>query len=212
MDPEFWHAKWHRDETAFHEGKPNERLVSHASRLRLKPGARVFVPLCGKSADLIWLLDQGLRVAGIELSPVAVAQFFAGLEMTPEVSHVGPLVRHVVPGLAIFQGDIFDLTAEVLGPVDAVYDRAALVALPEEMRSKYARHLVTITQAAPQLVVSFDYDPASMTGPPFSVDAAQVHALYDDTHAITRLERSPVADLRTARDAYESVYLLERKG
>ncbi|MBI1324185.1 thiopurine S-methyltransferase [bacterium] len=211
MEPDFWHGKWQRDETAFHEGKPNERLTCYASRLKLNPGARVFVPLCGKTADLIWLVDQGFRVSGNELSPIAVTQFFEGLEMTPEVSQVGQLVRHAVPGLVIYQGDVFDLSAEILGEVDAVYDRAALVALPETMREKYAAHLVEITRAAPQLIVSFDYDPASMTGPPFSVDAAQVHALYDKSHVIALLERSPIVDLRTARDAHESVYLLERR-
>ena len=211
MEPDFWHGKWQRDETAFHEGKPNERLTRYVNRLKLNPGARVFVPLCGKSADLIWLMDQGFRVAGIELSPIAVADFFAGLEMTPEVSQVGPLVRHSVPGLVIYQGDIFDLTAEMLGEADAVYDRAALVALPVTMREKYAAHLVAITQSAPQLVITFDYEPSSMTGPPFSVDAAQVHALYEKSYAITPLEREPVADLRTAREVHESVYLLERR-
>lgn len=211
MEPDFWHGKWQRDETAFHEGKPNERLTRFVNRLKLNPGARVFVPLCGKSADLIWLMDQGFRVAGIELSPIAVTDFFAGLEMTPEVSQVGPLVRHAVPGLVIYQGDVFDLSAEILGEVDAVYDRAALVALPETMREKYAAHLVSITQSAPKLVITFDYDPSSMTGPPFSVDAAQVHVLYERSYAITLLQREPVTDLRTAREAHENVYLLERR-
>lgn len=211
MEPEFWHGRWQRSEIGFHEDKPNDLLVRYASRLKLRPGARVFVPLCGKSVDLIWLLDQGFRVVGVELSPIAVTGFFAALEMTPEVSPAGSLTRHAVPGLEIFQGDIFDLTAGILGDVDAVYDRAALVALPDSMRRKYAGHLVTITGGAPQLIVSFDYEPDSMTGPPFSVDAAQVHVLYGSSYAITPMERVPVPDIKSSRGTHESVYLLERR-
>lgn len=212
MEPDFWHSRWQRNEIGFHEGKPNDLMVRYVSRLKLRPGARLFVPLCGKSADLIWLVDQGFRVAGVELSPIAVEQFFAEIQMTPEVSHAGRLVRYSVPGLVIDQGDFFDLTAEILGEIDAVYDRAALVALPPAMRQRYASHLTSITACAPQLLLSFDYDPASREGPPFSVPGAIVHELYDSTHKLSQLERTAIESLKGARDVHESAWLLEKRG
>jgi len=212
MEPDFWHSRWQRNEIGFHEGKPNDLLMRYLGRLKLSPGARLFVPLCGKSADLIWLVDQGFRVAGVELSPIAVEQFFAEIRMTPEVSHAGRFVRYSAPGLVIDQGDFFELSDERLGEIDAVYDRAALVALPPAMRQRYACQLASITACAPQLLMSFDYDPASREGPPFSVTGAIVHELYDSTHRISQLERTAVESLKGARDVHESVWLLEKRG
>ena len=91
--------------------------------------------------------------------------FVAGLSRGGGGSHR----RYSADGIDIFAGDIFEITADVLGPVDAVYDRAALVALPEGMRRRYAAHLAGITAVAPQLLVTFEYDQAEMDGPPFSI-------------------------------------------
>jgi len=94
----------------------------------------------------------------------------------------------------VFQGDLFQLTAEQLGPVDLVYDRAALVALPEVMRARYAPHLRALTGAAPQLLITFEYDPAEMDGPPFPVFAEEVRRLYQDHYALRDLSRQDVIE------------------
>ena len=212
MEPDFWHARWQtKNILGFHEGKANAFLVKHFSRLPLAPGARVFVPLCGKTRDIAWLLGQGLRVAGAELSRIAVEELFAELEVVPQVTQDGPLTRFSAPGLDILQGDIFALTRDALGPVDAVWDRAALVALPQDMRARYAPHLVALTDGAPQLLVCFEYDQSLLAGPPFSVPPQEVRTLYGGDYMVAPLETAPVpGGLKGQCEAVEHVWLLER--
>lgn len=178
MDKTFWHAKWQRNEIGFHEPQPNALLIRHFPALHLSRGARVFVPLCGKSLDIHWLLAQGYQVVGCELSPLAVRQLFAELGLTPHVSTCGRVTRYMTGELCVFAGDIFDLTPDMMGRVDGVYDRAALIALPPALRDAYAAHLPALTRSAPQLLVCLDYDQSCRAGPPFSVDAAEVRQYY----------------------------------
>jgi len=211
MDPEFWRARWQENRIGFHEGAPNALLVGHFAALGVKPGGRVFVPLCGKSQDMVWLRAQGFTVVGAELSPLAVTQFFAELGMVPEVTPAGPLVRYAAEGVTIFVGDIFALDADTLGPVDAVYDRAALVALPPELRVRYAAHLCALTGAAPQLLVTFEYDQAQHAGPPFAVLEADVRAYYTAAYTLVKARSREVAGgLKGQCPAQESVWRLER--
>ena len=190
MDADFWHSKWEKNEIGFHQNKPNDLFTRHFDRLDLTPGARVFLPLCGKTLDIGWLLSEGYAVAGAELNESAIRQLFEGLKLTPNITAAGPLIQYRAPGIDIFVGDIFDLAADRLGPIDAVYDRAALVALPTEMREKYAQHLPEITQAAPQLLITLDYDQAEMKGPPFAIDEAELRRLYSAAFQIDLLEEA----------------------
>lgn len=213
MEPDFWRKRWENNQIGFHEGKPNAFLVQHVASLGLEAGARVFLPLCGKTRDIFWLLSQGFRVAGAELSRIAVEQLFAELDVTPQVSTIGPLKRFSAPDIDIFVGDIFTLDAETLGKVDAVYDRAALVALPPQMRPRYAAHLVALSARAPQLLICFSYDQSAMAGPPFSVPPAETHALYDADFRVTELASADVpGGLRGACPAVEHAWLLTPQG
>lgn len=187
MEADFWHTRWENMQIGFHEGEVNRMLAAHLGALDLAPGARIFLPLCGKTRDIAWLLAQGYRVAGAELSEIAVRQLFEELGVAPETTDHGALRRYSAPGLDVFVGDIFDLTADLLGPVDAVYDRAALVALPATMRGRYTAHIATITAHAPQLLVTFEYDQSIMAGPPFSLSEAEVRARYGTYYAVIPL-------------------------
>lgn len=187
MDAAFWHDRWERNQIGFHEPQANPALVAHFDSLALPAGSRLFVPLCGKTLDIHWLLSRGHRVAGAELSEIAVQQLFANLGVTPHKSAAGRLTRYSAPGLDIFQGDVFDLSRGDLGTVDAVYDRAALIALPELLRTHYARHLVQITDRAKQLLICIDYDQSVLAGPPFSVDRAELARLYGDDYDLEAL-------------------------
>ncbi|MCB1908023.1 MAG: thiopurine S-methyltransferase [Rhodocyclaceae bacterium] len=212
MDADFWHSKWHAGDTGFHEDQVNALLAAHFGRLGLAGGARVFLPLCGKTRDIAWLLERGIRVVGAELSPLAVGELFEGLGVVPEVAPVGSLQHHRAAGIDVFLGDIFDLDRERLGAVDAVYDRAALVALPPVMRARYAEHLLGISEAAPQLLVTFEYDQSQLEGPPFSVEEAEVRALYEARFALTSLARSEVeGGLKGKVEAHDRAWLLERR-
>lgn len=178
MDSNFWLKKWQDNEIRFHELKANPLLVKHFHNLALGPESRVFIPLCGKTLDAGWLLSQGHRVVGAELVEMAIQQLFEELRTKPIVTALGSLKRYSAPNIDVFVGDIFELTAQMLGPVDAVYDRAALVALPEEMRIRYAAHLSSITERAPQLLITLAYDQGLIPGPAFSVTAEEVHRHY----------------------------------
>ncbi len=182
MQADFWHERWSSNQIGFHEGVENPLLVAHLASLAVAKPARVFLPLCGKTLDIDWLLARGYHVAGAELSQVAVAALFERLKVPPTIERpsgtTGGITRWSSPGLDVFVGDFFTLAAESLGGVDAVYDRAALIALPPEMRRRYAAHLDAITQGAPQLLVTLAYDQERMAGPPFSVDENEVGRLY----------------------------------
>lgn len=211
MDPDFWHAKWERNEIGFHIGEVNPLLVAHFDALALAPGSRLFLPLCGKTLDIHWLLARGHRVVGAELSRLAVQQLFAELGLAPTVSREGDLEHFAAGNLDIYVGDIFDLTPARVGAVDAVYDRAALVALPENVRPRYTSHLRGITGEAPQLLICFEYDQSRHAGPPFSVDADEVRRHYARHFTLTRLDHvDVVGGLKGKCPAKESVWLMRR--
>jgi thiopurine S-methyltransferase len=167
------------------------------------------VPLCGKSLDLVWLDQQGCRVTGAELSELAVKQFFDELGVEPQVTAIGTLRRYEGKEIVILQGSFFDVTPEILGPVDLVYDRAALVALPRELRERYANDLIKLTGAATQLLICYEYDQNCAEGPPFSVEEAELRRLYEASFDLSLLERSDVeGGLKGKCPATEAVWRL----
>lgn len=192
MDAGFWHQRWEENKTHFHQSETNPLLKEYFNRLSVPKGGRIFLPLCGKTLDIPWLLSQGYRVAGAELSKIAIDQLFTGLSVKPKITSLGKLDHYSTTNLDIFVGNIFDLSHETLGPVDAIYDRAALVALPPKMREQYSEHLMEITNRAPQLLVSFEYDQSLMEGPPFSVSGEEVKQHYSGSYQLTLLANKDV--------------------
>ncbi len=210
MEADFWHERWENNQIAFHEGEANVLLVKHFKALSLEQDQRVFLPLCGKTNDIAWLLSQGYRVIGSELSELAIQQLFEELEVEPEITELDKFKRYQVTGLEILVGDFFELTGELLGKVDAIYDRAALVALPEPMRQQYTKHLAEITQNQKQLVISFVYDQTCLDGPPFSVIDEEVKQHYADIYELTLLESIEVpGGLKKKCAAVENIWLLD---
>ena len=209
MDPDFWHNRWETGQTGFHQGKPNAFLVDHLNALNLPDGPRIFLPLCGKTHDIAWLLSKGFHVIGAELSQLAIDQLFEDLGVTPEVTELGPLTRMSADRIDIYVGDIFELTKDTLGPVDATYDRAALIALPADMRARYAAHLTAITAKAPQLVITLQYDQGVISGPPFSVIEDELRKLYSAAYALTRLACDNEAGVKD-HPATEEIWHLHR--
>ena len=211
MDASFWHQRWEKNEIAFHQSKANPLLVEYFHRLSLTKGSRIFVPLCGKTLDISWLLSNGYRVAGAELSKIAVEQLFMDLGVQPTISAVGEVDQWSTKDIDIFVGDIFALSRKILGPVDAVYDRAALVAFPEEMRNRYTAHLTEITDKAPQLLICYDYDQRLMEGPPFSVSNEEVKRYYTVNYDVTLIASTDVSGgLKGKCAAKENVWLLKK--
>ncbi|MCB1900687.1 thiopurine S-methyltransferase [Cognatazoarcus halotolerans] len=210
MDAEFWHRKWAREEIGFHENEVNPLLIEHFVELAQEQDSRIFLPLCGKTLDIHWLLSEGYRVVGVELSRSAVEQLFDELGVEPAVSSRGPFEWFSGPGVDIFVGDFFELSSAILGRVDAIYDRAALVALPPAMRERYAARLVDITAHAPQLLICFEYDQALMNGPPFAVEGAEVARHYEGCYRLRQLGHVEIPGGFKGRiPAAERVWLLQ---
>lgn len=218
MDQEFWHARWSNNEIGFHLEKVNPYLVQYWATLGLPAGSRVLVPLCGKSLDLCWLAEQGHAVLGIELSTQAVEAFFAeqGLPFTCEQQ--GKFLCYRSGMLEIRCGDFFALAAADVADCAGLYDRAALIALPEPMREQYVAHLGSLLPAgAMGLLIALDYPQAEMNGPPFSVTAAQVYksfALDWQVEPVLQADVLPDNPRFAARGLtalHEAVYRLNRR-
>lgn len=193
MDTDFWHGKWQRDEIGFHQSEINRHLMKHWVTLAIPQDASVFVPMCGKSQDMLWLLDKGYQVTGVELSPIAVEDFFKENAISFEVSEDGPFYIYQHNELTIYLGDFFDLEMRHMEDVEMIYDRAALVALPEEMRRRYAEHISKVMPDNEDiLLVAMEYPQQQMDGPPFSVSEQEVHNLFAHKYDVHLLERYDV--------------------
>jgi thiopurine S-methyltransferase len=210
MEHNFWLTKWQESDIGFHASQANPFLVKHFYTLGLPINSRVFLPLCGKTLDIRWLLSQGVSIAGAELSSIAIEQLFAELGLTPSIVTLEKLQHYSAPNIDIFVGDIFDVTQALLGKVDAIYDRAALVALPPQIREQYTQHLMNITQNAPQLLICFEYDQNQLPGPPFSIRHEEVYSHYNEHYSLTLLESAEVeGKLKGQCEACENVWLLK---
>ena len=210
MDANFWQQRWASNQIGFHAEVTHPQLIQHWPSLGLAPGSRVFVPLCGKSLDLVWLRAQGHPVVGVELSPIAIEAFFAERQLTPVLTQDGPFTRYAAGGYTVFCGDYFATTATRLGPFDAVYDRAALIALPPTLRPDYARHLGTLARSAARvLLITVQYAPEQVTPPPFAVDDSEVLTSYGTDWQVARLAQAP-AEVKGAPGS-ETMFRLERR-
>ncbi len=188
MNSKFWLERWEQNNIGFHKDVANPILIEHFSRLGLKPTQRLLIPLCGKSLDIGWSMSQGLHVVGAELSELAITQLFTELELKPQIKSAGDFKHYSAKQIDIFVGDFFSLSKKDVGHIDAIYDRAALIALPPDLRKKYAAHLMKITNCAPQLLLTYEYDQSKMPGPPFCVTRDEVKALYQSGYEINLLE------------------------
>ena len=211
MNAMFWHQLWEKNEIGFHERAANPFLIKHFKALALAKGSRVFLPLCGKTLDLGWLLASGYRVVGSELSEIAVTQLFAELGVEPVITEVDSIKHYSAENIDIFVGDIFQLSDQILGSVDAIYDRAALVALSEALRHRYTGHIQEITDTAPQLLICYEYDQTLVKGPPFSVSNEEVAQHYGNNYDTTLLESVHVpGGLKGKYASKEQVWLLSK--
>ncbi|ADE11382.1 thiopurine S-methyltransferase [Sideroxydans lithotrophicus] len=215
MKKDFWLERWERAETGFHQNEINPYLQRHWQELHHAQGGEVFVPLCGKSLDMIWLREQGCSPLGVEISPIAVQSFYKENGYSPELVAGNKFERYEAGGIKILCGDFFDLGKKELANVRAVYDRASLVALPPEMRERYAQHLASILSAGTQiLLITFDYPQAEMSGPPFAVSIEEVESLYRDRAEIRLLAhhdvlaQTPRFKERGLSRLHENIFLL----
>ncbi|MUK51239.1 thiopurine S-methyltransferase [Aliivibrio fischeri] len=187
MEHEFWQKKWASNVIGFHLPDTNPILTQYWSALEPKRNETVFVPLCGKSMDLDWLAERHHSVTGVELSQIAVRAFFVERLYTPTVTQLSSTLElYEFDEFTIYSGDYFVAPIEA---ADLIYDRAALVALPKEMREEYVQVLRSrLKEGGRILLVTLDYAQSEMAGPPFSVPEEEVRALFSRMK-ITRLQR-----------------------
>lgn len=217
LDAEFWHQRWRDGRIGFHLNSTNPNLSEWYDRLELVAGQRVFVPLCGKSLDLLWLAEQGLEVIGVELSELAVRSFFEENGLEPEILSVNDHDHWRAGNITILHANFFDLQSADLGPVDAVYDRASLIALPPGMRGKYAGKMrELVSTGVPVLLITLDYPGHQMSGPPFPVSRGEVEELYGKHYrieplaSIDLLSDEPHWREKGLEELTETIYLLGR--
>lgn len=219
MQPGFWHERWQDNRIGFHGDAPLPLLKKHWPALGLPAGSRVFVPLCGKSLDMAWLAEAGHRVLGIELSPLAVEQFFDERRLRPHIVE-GPAGVHYTAGAyELVVGDAFAIPQALLADCAGVYDRAALVALPPDMRATYAdtawRRLPASCRG---LLVTLEYPQSERAGPPFSVDETEVRARFAGAWSVEQVERRDILASEPAFRAdgvsalHTAVYRMQRAG
>lgn len=196
MESEFWIERWKQKQIGFHQDEINAHLQDFWPGLRIPEASRVFVPLCGKSSDMLWLRAQGYEVLGIELSPIAVEEFFTESQLEPVVTQKGDFQRWETDGLVVLCGDFFKLKADDLANCSGVFDRASLIALPPQMRPDYVRQMISIMpKDVHMLLVTMEYLQEEMQGPPFSVHEEEVRQHYQQNYEVSLLfEKDIIAE------------------
>jgi len=215
MDREFWINRWNDNQIGFHVKGVNPLLTRYWSAVSSTATGRVLVPLCGKSEDLRWLAERGHDVVGVEFSLIAAKAFAAEQGMTFIESHEPPFTVLRGEKVTFYVGDFFNVTPGIVGTFGLLYDRAALIALPPEVRPAYVEHLSRLfSKAGKALLIGLEYDPSQMHGPPFAVAEAEVRRLFKDLRCekllqYDCLESEPRFKARGVTWMKEVVYLLE---
>jgi thiopurine S-methyltransferase len=193
MDESFWQQRWAQGHTGWHQEEVDRLLQKHWPALQLAAGSRVLVPLCGMSLDMDWLQARGHRVLGVELARAACSGFFAAHGRTPRVVADGVFDRFQGDTIELLCGDIFALPITEFAAVDAVYDRAALIALPPAMRARYAEHVYgSLPAGCRGLLITLEYPAHERSGPPFCVPEGEVRSLLEPAWTIELAERRDI--------------------
>jgi thiopurine S-methyltransferase len=193
QDNQAWLSMWRNDQIEFHQDAASRLLVNHWPRLGLADNSRVFVPLCGKSLDMLWLAQQGYDVVGVELSQVAVKAFFVENQIDYQRSRAGDFICWRSEHITILSGDFFQLTMAQLGHIDLVFDRASLTALNPAIRGLYVQHMHDILPAGQCPVYLLTVEDPDEQEQPFDIDR-ELLALYQTTFEIKviQAERSQI--------------------
>lgn len=216
MDTQFWHERWESGQIGFHQKEINSHLKSFWDKTGITAGSLVFVPLCGKTSDMLWLLGEGYKVLGVELSPLAVKSFFMENNLSFSQKREGDFIRFQSgDDLTVLCGNYFMLTPEHLKDIKGIYDRASLIALPPDMRQSYADHMKKVfPKGLSNLLITIEYDQQKMSGPPFCVDEDEVKKLYSGNelsliYENENISENPNFQERGLSSLKEKVYLIQ---
>ncbi len=191
---EYWLKRWESSDISFHQDKVNYKLISFIHKMKAKKGDAVFVPLCGKSLDMLWLLNHGFRVVGMELSPIACRAFFSENNLDVQVVEYNNFTCFKSRNIEIFCGDFFEINPKDVA-VSSVYDRGALVAFHPDLWHKYATRLMQITNKKADILLLALETSCKVQGPPFPIDASEIDLLFGEDYLITQLKRENCTDI-----------------
>jgi len=213
-----WLQFWESNEINWHSDVVTQELEEYLGLLKLEPGDKVFFPLCGKSLDMTYILNQGFSVVGVELSEIGIKQFFHENSLDFTISSVGKFNLYSAKNIEIYCGDFFSLTCKHLCGVKVVFDRKSLIALDRNLRQKYVKHLNDIISLGVRiLLITLHYPQHQMSGPPFSVDKSEVESLFsmafkyrelksfEDIENESKLERAGVDYIKNAAYCLQKV-------
>ena len=186
----FWIDKWKNQKIGFHNYTPHPFLIECIQSFNLNCGDAVFVPLCGKTSDISWLLDKGYHVVGVDLSEVAINALFDELGLRPTITKKPHFSCYRAPMIDVFVGDLFNLETAMLPKINLVYDRAALVALPPKRQAEYALFVTTLTDSAPQMIVTIEFDDLLINSPPYSVKQDDLYRIYGTEYTLSLIRQS----------------------
>lgn len=190
MKSDFWIERWKTNDTPWQLSAPEPLLVRHFPK---RAAQNVLVPLCGKTVDLLWLQEQGHKVTGVELSDIACHSFFKDAKIDYKTQGVRNFEVFESKNIKIWCGDFFALQNDDLPKLDSIYDRAALIALPTDLRKKYAERITEIVQARgsenfEMLLILKEKIGSTHEGPPFLVSLDELQSIYASHFKIEALE------------------------
>lgn len=211
---QFWHTKWENNEIRFHQSSIHPALQKFGKKF--KPGT-ILVPLSGKTLDMLYFTNTGHKVIGVELSEIACRDFFKENKLTYKEEKRDAFIVFTSHHITLWCGDFFKLPDSEWQKITGVYDRAAIIALPPDVRKKYADEMTKkLPKDAVTLLITYEYPKEFMQGPPFSVPESEVYQLYG-SFSIEKLqaekEQRQTKDHPTLKnfETVESVYWLKAK-
>lgn len=209
MERSFWHKCWQRNTVGFHQHQVHPFLIEHFAAKCLPSDQHIFVPLCGKTLDMAYLA-QFMRVTGNELSNIACLDFFDENNIEYQQQIIGDFTQYACSQLSLLQGDFFQLTNDIVGSVDWIYDRAALIALPRQMQQRYVKHLKQFFSPQTRLfLITLEFPQQQLEGPPFSITANDVQMLFSG-FKITSVATHELMDKQFAQRRFDVDYLREK--
>jgi len=209
MDASFWHNCWERNSLGFHQESVHPFLQKYLAPKLSMLGQHVFVPLCGKSLDMIWLAEH-MTVTGAELSDIACRDFFVEKGLTYQQKKQGDFTVFSFDQIRLFQGDFFQLKIQDIKTIDWIYDRAALIALPEILQQQYVDHLLNfLPDSATLCLISLEFPQEELTGPPFAIFPNDVEKLFSNCQ-IEYIAENELKDKRFAQRTFKVSKLVER--
>lgn len=189
MDKNYWIERWKKKEIGFHQENYNEYLQQYGEKF-FRSIDSIFIPLCGKTKDILWFYHFNKNLLGVEISEIACCEFFVEnkIPFNTQTYQNFKIYSSLDKKIYILNGDFFCLEKSILQifpyKIHGIYDRAALIALPKTMRIEYVRKIHELFHpfALKYFLITLEYELFNKNteehGPPFCVRSEEIFTLY----------------------------------